>query len=219
MKFDEKDVFNNVVDVAREYINIMDDDLVTLEVSKFVDYLAKAVGIDIPISSYNDNQTCEIKVDDEVISQVLYNMIPMYTKGDKDKMIFLTGLLNYISKRKYTSKELGDRYEEIDHEKQLHDLKRFLGRTSKYSAMFKEGMTLEEVYAKYSRGYGFTDDNGIFHYDIKYVYDTEETEMLPHVQEDLNEEFYAMAYAYAKSGRVDTMPEVIEERVEEMRTR
>lgn len=220
MNFDEKDLFNNLMDIAREYVDDMDNDDVTREVVSFMDYLAKMIGINIPITILDDGIPCETKVDDEILSQVLYNMLPMYAKGDKDKLMLLTGMINYITKgQKYTIKDLNNRYVEREQENQLHDLKRFLGRTSKYSGLFSQGFTLEEVYERYRNGYGFTDEDGIYHYAIEAAFDTEETEMLPHIQQDLEEEFYAMAYAYAKSGRQDQVPEIIEDKMQEMRTR
>ena len=220
MKINEKDVFNNLLDIAREYVDIMESDEVTLEVAHFMDYFAKMVGIDEPISKLDDGVYSETVLDDEILSKVLYAVLPTYTKGDKNKLQLLTGMLNYVTKkRKYTPKELMDRYQEVEHENEMKKLRRFLGRTSKYSSLFEQGFSLEEVYGVYGGGYGFTDEDGVYHYAPEAAFDSEQTEMDPLVQQDLEEEFYAMAYAYAKSGRKDEIPEIIDEKLTEMRTR
>lgn len=109
--------------------------------------------------------------------------------------------INYIAKvnyieRRFSIKELRDRYEKYESKTKLKTLKKFLKNSSTYSELFVNGETLENLY-RYFIEYKeiiselYLEKCGQLYFDI--VGKKE-------IDEELDDELYELAYAYVKSG-------------------
>lgn len=146
-----------------------------------------------------------------------------------DGAIVIVDFINYLAQvndydRKFTIKDLYEKFKTQDHRAEMNRLKEFLEKTSKYSEMLATGETIDSIFKNMSIAYDLKNisEDGTYHYTDVISSRVGQSEMFSWSKRAIETEIYAMAYAYAKmSSDIKKHPqtEIINKKILEMKKR
>lgn len=148
-----------------------------------------------------------------------------------DGAIVLLDFINYIAKRndydrKFTINDLYEKFKIQEHKVEMNRLKDFLEQTSKYAEKLADGERIDNIFVEMAEEhnlYSISEDETYYCTDV----DKEEAivelkEMHPWTKQEVEENIYAMTYAYGKifdDVKEQTQIEIINKKMLEMKKR
>lgn len=139
-----------------------------------------------------------------------------------DGAIVLVDFINYIAQvnnydRRFTIKDLYEKFKIQEHKTEMNRLKAFIIKSSEYSKRLVVGEKIDDIFNDTAIKYNLSNILD----DEKYI-DNKLDEMYPWEKEEIEEEIYAMTYAYGKMvGNIKEQPqtEIINKKILEMKKR
>lgn len=146
-----------------------------------------------------------------------------------DGAIVLVDFINYLAQvndydRKFTIKDLYEKFKAQDHKAEMNRLKRFLEKTYKYNERLADGESIDNIFADMARKHnlkGISED-GTYYYTDVISSRGGQSEMHSWDKKEVEEEIYAMAYAYGKMNndvKEHPQTEIINKKLLEMKKR
>lgn len=148
-----------------------------------------------------------------------------------DGAIVIVDFINYLAQvngydRKFKIKDLYEKFKIQDHNAEMNRLKEFLEKTSKYSERLANGERIDNIFIEMAGKhnlYSISEDEIYYRTDIDEENEVVELkEMHPWTKQEIEEEIYAMTYAYGKMfNDVEEQPqiEIINQKLLEMKKR
>lgn len=141
-----------------------------------------------------------------------------------DFINFIVQVNNYD--RKFTIKDLYEKYKTLDHKWKMEDLKEFLEKASEYSRRLAAGERIDNIFVEMAANENLYDisEDGIYYYPYTYEESlkVELDEMHQWTKEKVDDEMYAMLYAYGKmfdDSEEQSNIEIINKKMKEMKQR
>lgn len=146
-----------------------------------------------------------------------------------DGAIVLLDFINYITKRNdydrtFTIGELYEKFKVQRHNAELNELKKFLELTGQYNQRLANGRSIDAIFGSMARKHNlkYVAEDGTYHYTDIIKNRVGQSQMYFWDAEEVDEEIYAMAYAYAKMDDDSKQPpqtEIINKKILEMKKR
>lgn len=146
-----------------------------------------------------------------------------------DGAIVIVDFINYLAQvngydRKFTIKDLYEKFKIQDHNAEMNRLKKFLEKTSKYSEMLATGETIDSIFKNMAIAHDLKNisEDGTYHYTDVISSRVGQSEMYSWDKKEVEEEIYAMTYAYGKmysDAKEQPQTEIINQKLLEMRKR
>lgn len=146
-----------------------------------------------------------------------------------DGAIVILDFINYVSQvngydKKFRFMDLYEKFKIQDHNAQMNRLKDFLEKTSKYSEMLATGETIDSIFRNMAIAHNLKNisEDGTYHYTDVISDRVGQSEMFSWDKKEVEEEIYAMAYAYGKmysESKEQPKTEVINQKLLEMKKR
>ncbi len=146
-----------------------------------------------------------------------------------DGAVVLLDFINYISKRNdfdrtFTIKELYEKFKVQKHNNEMDKLKKFLELTSKYSEELVNGHSIDAIFESMARNHNlkYVAEDGTYHYTDIISNRIGQSQMYSWDAKEVDEEIYAMAYAYGKmnnDSKQVPQTEIINKKILEMKKR
>lgn len=146
-----------------------------------------------------------------------------------DGAIVLLDFINYISKKNdydktFTIREIYEKFKRQRHNGEMNELKKFLELTSKYSLELANGRSIDAIFESMALKHNlkYVAEDGTYHYTDTIRDMVGQSQMYFWDAEEVDEEVYAMAYAYAKmdnDSMQSSQTEIINKKILEMRIR
>lgn len=144
-----------------------------------------------------------------------------------DGAIVLLDFINYIAKRndydrKFTIGELYEKFKVQKHNCELNQLKGFLELTGQYNEELASGKSIDAIFTSMSHKHDlkYVAEDGTYHYTDVIRNRIGQSEMYSWDAQEVDEEIYAMAYAYAKmKSDEQSQVQVIDKKILEMKKR
>lgn len=146
-----------------------------------------------------------------------------------DGAIILVDFINYIAEvngydRKFTIKDLYEKFKIQNHKTEMNKLKDFLEKTSEYSEMLTEGESIDNIFKCIASEHNLKNisEDGTYHYTDVISSRVGHSEMHPWDKTEVEEEIYAMTYAYGKMAsdiKEQPQTEIINKKLLEMKKR
>ncbi len=141
----------------------------------------------------------------------------------------LVDFINYIAQvngydRKFTIKDLYEKFKTLDHEVEMSRLKSFLEKASEYRDRLDFGDNIDSIFAEMASEHDLKSisEDGTYHYTDIFRDRVGCSEMYPWDKEKVEEEIYAMAYAYGKKysdAKEQPQTDIINQKILEMKKR
>lgn len=160
-----------------------------------------------------------------MVESVLENNI-MTNCTDKfdanDGATVLVDFINYIAQvndydRKFTIKDLYEKFKIQEHKNEMNRLKDFIEKSSEYRERLVDGENIDDIFTDMAIKHNLSSISD----DGKYIY-TDLDKMYPWSNREIEEEIYAMAYAYEKMPsdiKEQSQTEIINKKILEMKKR
>ncbi len=146
-----------------------------------------------------------------------------------DGAIVIVDFINYLAQvngydRVFTIKDLYEKFKILDHDVEMNRLKKFLEKTSKYSERLASGESIDSIFEDVASEHNLKciSEDGTYHYTDVISHRVGQSEMFSWAKKEVEEEIYAMAYAYAKmSSDIKEQPKtaIINKKILEMKKR
>ena len=143
-----------------------------------------------------------------------------------DGAIVLLDFINYIAKRNdfdrtFTIGELYEKFKVQKHKNEMNELKKFLELTSKYGERLANGRSIDAIFESMARKHNlkYVALDGTYHYTDIISRRVGHSQMYSWDAKEVDEEIYAMAYAYEKmnDGKQIPQTEIINRKILEMK--
>ena len=142
--------------------------------------------------------------------------------GANDGATVLVDFINYIAQvndydRKFTIKDLYEKFKIREHKNEMNRLKDFIEKSSEYRERLVDGETIDDIFTDMAIKHNLSSISD----DGEYIY-TDLDKMYPWSNREIEEEIYAMSYAYEKmSSDIKEQPqtEIINQKILEMKKR
>ena len=144
-----------------------------------------------------------------------------------DGAMVLLDFINYIAKRngydkKFTIKELYDKYKIQKYNCEMYELKKFLELTGEYNKKLLDGQNIDDIFSSMAQSHNlkYVGGDGTYHYTDIIRDRVGQSEMYFWDAKEVDDEIYAMSYAYSKLG-IDELSKtpVISKKILEMKKR
>lgn len=166
----------------------------------------------------------------DIVESVLRNnhMNKCTEKFDaNDGAIVLLDFINYIAKRnsydrKFTINELYEKFKVQKHNCELNQLKKFLELTGQYNEKLANGESIDSIFESMAHKHNlkYIAEDGTYHYTDIIKNRVGRSKMYSWDAEEVDEEIYAMAYAYDKfKTNEQSQIQIIDKKVLEMKKR
>jgi hypothetical protein len=217
-----------------------------------INYLGMNGGIDFALHTQNlhDDRIEKEYVDPQCILTVLFNHYSSYIFNEgivesvlrnnhmnecrkefdvNEGIIVLLDFINYIADRneydrKFTIKDLYEKAQKQNHDKELNELKSFLERVNGYSERLNNGENIDSIFSEVAKQYDLKNisEKGIYYYTDKIKKRLGRSQMFSWDKNAVEKEIYAIAYAYGKSTlntKQKPQTEIIRKKLREMKTK
>lgn len=153
-------------------------------------------------------------------NNITTNCTEQFDANDGAKV--LVDFINYIAQvndydRRFTIKDLYEKFKIQEHKAEMNRLKDFIEKSSEYSERLVAGESIDSIFNDIAIKHNLSSISD----DGKYI-DNDLDEMYPWTKKSIEEEIYAMAYAYGKmSDDIKEQPqtEIINKKMLEMKKR
>lgn len=124
---------------------------------------------------------------------------------ENDGAIVLLDFINFIAKsndydRIFTIRDLYNKVQKQNHDRNLNELKSFLELTSTYGQRLQNGENIDSIFNEMAKEYGlkFISKRGRYHYTDEIKERVGRSQMFSWDKYEVEEKLYAMTYAYGK---------------------
>lgn len=146
-----------------------------------------------------------------------------------DGVIVILDFINYIAQRNeydriFTIRELYEKVQKQNHNRELNKLKSFLELTSVYSERLNNGESIDSIFNEVAEEHNLKhiSKRGVYYYTDEIKERVGQSQMFSWDKHDVEKEIYAMAYAYEKSNlskQEKPQTEIVRKKIREMKTR
>ena len=239
----------NYIATSRSKIANIDEEVRDAVLVDAINYLASQVGVDFGLSTelLHSSRVDKETVDGQCLLTLVQNFYSMYIfqhgivksvwinrymNDCKDKIDandgarVLVDFINYLAEvndydRKFTMNDLYEKFRKFEHDNEMNILKEFLEKVSKYSERLANGESIDTIYSDVAREHNlkYISEDGTYHYTDIIRKRAGRSEMRPWDARRVEEEIYAMAYAYgkmAKSIEAEPQTKIIIKKILEM---
>lgn len=144
-----------------------------------------------------------------------------------DGALVLIDFINYVANvneydRTFTIRDLYEKFKIQHHNKEMNQLKKFLESTNGYSEKLANGESIDSIFEEMAKEHNlkYVAEDGTYHYTDVIRNRVGQSKMHSWDAQEVDEEIYAMAYAYAKmKSDEQSQVQVIDKKILEMKKR